>query len=519
MQKMPKQLSEVEFENRFVQAFPGDPSPVNRPRQVRGALYSLVDPTPVDRPRVVAWSDEAGRLLGVDRPPAEGPVAELLGGNRLLPGMKPFASCYGGHQFGGWAGQLGDGRALSLGEVAGWEVQLKGAGPTPYSRRGDGRAVLRSSVREFLCSEIMHFLDVPTTRALSLVSTGEEVVRDMFYDGRAAPEPGAICTRISPSFLRFGHFEMLAQREETKLLRDLADFVVQEYFPEFGPPGPKAVGLWFEELCRRTALLMVDWLRVGFVHGVMNTDNMSVLGITIDYGPYGWLDVYDPAFTPNTTDRGGRYAYGRQPRAALWNLERLAVALVPLVEATERLEKGLGTYLTTFAEEQRRMLLARLGLPGGDEPLLQELLALLQTTETDMTLFFRRLADVPLEARAEGDLLEPLQEAYYGQPDEAHRERLVVWLRQYASQAARQGVDPDTRRERMNRVNPRIIPRNYLVHQVIEQAERGDYQGLDIMLGAFRHPYDAGSPEDPFEHRRPEWARHAPGCSALSCSS
>jgi uncharacterized protein YdiU (UPF0061 family) len=252
--------------------------------------------------------------------------------------MRPYAARYGGHQFGVWAGQLGDGRAITLGELMPrpgerWELQLKGAGRTPYSRTADGRAVLRSSVREFLCSEAMHFLGVPTTRALSLVATGDIVVRDMFYDGNPMPEPGAVVCRVAPSFVRFGNFEIHASRGENELLQRLADYIITEHFKELGPPTPEVYKLWFEEVCRRTGVMIAHWMRVGFVHGVMNTDNMSILGLTIDYGPYGWLEGYDPAWTPNTTDLPGRrYAYGRQPDVAAWNLARLANALGPLIE-------------------------------------------------------------------------------------------------------------------------------------------------------------------------------------------
>lgn len=304
-------LCDLAFDDHVVRSLPADPSTVNRPRQVRDACYSVVEPTPVRAPRLLAWSDEMGNLLGISRPATvTSPAVEVLAGNRLLPGMRPFATCYGGHQFGQWAGQLGDGRAISLAEVVSrtgqrWELQLKGAGPTPYSRCADGRAVLRSSLREFLCSEAMHHLGIPTTRALSLVTTGEPVLRDMFYDGHPQDEPGAIVCRVAPSFVRLGNFELFASRSEVETLRRLADYVMATHFPELGLPSPASYAAWFAEVCRRTAILMAHWMRVGFVHGVMNTDNLSILGLTIDYGPYGWLEPYDPSWTPNTTDAGG----------------------------------------------------------------------------------------------------------------------------------------------------------------------------------------------------------------------
>src|SRR5687768_4683437 len=285
-------LCNTQFDNSFVRELPGDPITNNVPRAVHNACYTLVDPTPVRGPRLLAWADPVGEMLGISRPvsPVD-PAVDVLGGNRILPGMQPYAARYGGHQFGHWAGQLGDGRAITLGEVQSpdgisRELQLKGAGKTPYSRTADGRAVLRSSVREFLCSEAMHSLGVPTTRALSLVATGELVIRDMFYDGHPEAEPGAIVCRVSPSFLRFGNFEILAAQKEPELLRQLVDFVIGEHFPELvsSHRAPEVYAKWFEEVCRRTGLLIAHWMRVGFVHGVMNTDNMSILGLTIDYG-------------------------------------------------------------------------------------------------------------------------------------------------------------------------------------------------------------------------------------------
>ena len=323
--KISDSFSALRFDNAFVANLPADPVLANRPRQVQNACYTRVEPTPVSAPRVLAWSDETGELLGLARPAApDGLAAEVLGGNRLLPGMQPYAARYGGHQFGHWAGQLGDGRAITLGEVIApdgtrQELQLKGAGRTPYSRTADGRAVLRSSLREFACSEAMHHLGVPTTRALSLVGTGDQVIRDMFYDGNAGPEPGAVVCRVAPSFVRFGNFQILAAQGEHEALRQLADFVRANYFPGM------SIEETFREVCRRTGELMADWMRLGFVHGVMNTDNLAILGLTIDYGPYGWLEGYDLEWTPNTTDaEGRRYCYGNQPHIAQWNLTRLA---------------------------------------------------------------------------------------------------------------------------------------------------------------------------------------------------
>ena len=287
----------------------------------------------------------------------------MLAGNRVLPGMQPYAARYGGHQFGHWAGQLGDGRAITLGEIVAadgtrQELQLKGAGRTPYSRTADGRAVLRSSLREFMCSEAMHFLGVPTTRALSLVATGEPVIRDMFYDGHPAPEPGAVVCRVAPSFVRFGNFQIHAAHNETEPAAPARRLRRSRAFP-----GPRTYSALVQEICRRTALLIVDWMRLGFVHGVMNTDNMSILGVTIDYGPYGWLEGYDPQWTPNTTDAPTRrYAYGNQPQIAQWNLARFAEALLPLVGDKAPLEKG-SPLRRDLQQAWRSALAQKLGWP------------------------------------------------------------------------------------------------------------------------------------------------------------
>ncbi|MBA2497494.1 MAG: YdiU family protein, partial [Acidimicrobiia bacterium] len=321
----------MRFDNRFTAALPADPETANHVRQVHAAAYSRVTPTPVPAPAVLAWSPEVADLLRLDPAAATIPdTALVLGGNRVPAGADPFAACYGGHQFGSWAGQLGDGRAIALGEVIDRDgghqtLQLKGSGPTPYSRRADGRAVLRSSVREFLCSEAMHHLGIPTTRALSLVATGGQVVRDVMYDGHPRPEPGAVVCRVAPSFTRFGTFELPAARGDLDLLRALVAHTVATDFGHLvesgrDPLDTAVVGEWFAEVCDRTADVVVDWMRVGFVHGVLNTDNMSILGLTIDYGPYGWLEGFDPGWTPNTTDAATRrYCYGAQPQVAQWN--------------------------------------------------------------------------------------------------------------------------------------------------------------------------------------------------------
>ncbi|SCX56430.1 YdiU family protein [Nitrosospira sp. Nsp1] len=542
-------LCDVKFDDSFVRCLPGDPVTTNVSRAVRGASYTRVAPTAVRAPRLLAWAEPVGEMLGISPPGSPvGLAADVLGGNRILPGMQPYAARYGGHQFGHWAGQLGDGRAITLGEILRpdgrrFELQLKGAGRTPYSRTADGRAVLRSSVREFLCSEAMHYLGVPTTRALSLVATGESVVRDMFYDGNPQAEMGAIVCRVAPSFIRFGSFEILAAQDEPDLLKRLADYVIREHFPELSMPSssahsissavsaPSTYARWFEEICRRTGLMVAHWMRVGFVHGVMNTDNMSILGLTIDYGPYGWLEGFDFRWTPNTTDaQGRRYCFGDQAQIAQWNLIRLANALAPLIEDHAALERGLAVYGETFNNTWRGMLADKLGLASldhrDDDTLISELFDLLQQVETDMTLFFRALMEIPepgnVDHMDDRALAELFRRAFYDEQrafEPAQLGRLAGWLRRYIARLRLDGDSPDQRYQRMSRANPKYVLRNYLAQQAIEALERGDASVITRLMEVLKHPYDEQPEHDVLAGRRPEWARHKAGCSALSCSS
>lgn len=521
-------MRDLRFDNRFVRELPGDPEQGRHVRQVHGACYSRVEPTPVRAPTLLAWSPEVASLLGLDEADIRShEFAEVFGGNALVQGMEPYAACYGGHQFGNWAGQLGDGRAITLGETINpqgqrWELQLKGAGPTPYSRRADGRAVLRSSLREFLCSEAMHHLGVPTTRALSLVATGEQVVRDMFYDGHARPEPGAIVCRVAPSFIRFGNFEIFASRGEEALLGRLIDFTIARDFPSLGEPDPARRRVrWFDEVCRRTAVMIAHWMRVGFVHGVMNTDNMSILGLTIDYGPYGWIDDFDPDWTPNTTDAGGRrYRFGHQARIAHWNLWQLANAIYPAIGEAEPLERALAGYADAYEAAYRDMMRAKLGFAQWrgkeDDDVLDALHGLLKAGEVDMTIFFRRLADLDEDAPA----VEHFEAAFYDPARKASvAEALQAWLHAYAARLREEGVPTARRRDGMNAVNPLYVPRNYLAQQAIDAAEKGDLSELEALMQVLRKPYLEQPGCERFAARRPDWARNRAGCSMLSCSS
>ena len=529
-------LNSLQFDNRFTRLLPADPEPANFRRQVRNACFSRVLPTVVARPQLIGFSKEVADLLDLQIDPfADEQFAAVFGGNDVLPGMDPFAMCYGGHQFGNWAGQLGDGRAINLGEVVNrrgerWMLQLKGAGATPYSRTADGLAVLRSSLREFLCSEAMFHLGVPTTRALSLVLTGEQVVRDMFYDGHPQREPGAVVCRVAPSFTRFGNFQILATRGELDTLRLLVDHTIRTDFPHLGEPSAEVYTTWFAEVCRTTAEMIVHWMRVGFVHGVMNTDNMSILGQTIDYGPYGWLDNYDPDWTPNTTDASGRrYRFGNQPRIALWNLAQLANAIVSLFPTIEPLQAGVDLYSSTFNTGIRAMLLAKLGLSPGDvdadEALTGELLEVLSSAETDMTIFYRRLADVSCDASTTADsnagLPELLMDAWY-RPEQLttdYSAKVVDWLHRYCDRVRSDGIPDAVRRRKMNSINPRYVLRNYMAQLAIDKAGEGDYSLISELLELLRRPYDEQPDNEQLAAKRPDWARHRAGCSMLSCSS
>lgn len=400
-------LEDLELDNTFVRELPADPEPGNGLRQVFGALYSRVSPTPAaGEPKTVAYSNEVAALLDLDRAECERPeFALVMSGGAPLPGSEPYAQCYGGHQFGQWAGQLGDGRAITLGEVVNsrgerWELQLKGAGRTPYSRRADGRAVLRSSLREFVCSEAMASLGVPTTRALSLVSTGDLVPRDMFYNGDVKLEPGAVVCRVAPSFVRFGTFQLPVSRGgvEEGLVAVTADYIIRHHYPEIeaehtGSPF-KYLAL-LREVSLRTARLAAAWQAVGFVHGVLNTDNMSILGLTIDYGPFGFLDKFDPYWTPNLTDlqSGRRYCYRNQPEVCQWNLAQLGSSLLAAgLVGKEEAEGVMREYADELMSHYNARMAAKMGLPDYDKTLALELLKLMYDCEADFTNTFRALA-------------------------------------------------------------------------------------------------------------------------------
>ena len=530
-------LQKLQFTNRFVRQLPEDPDQRNVPRRVIGACYTRVRPKTMKNPQLVAYAKETATLLELSPEDCESdPFVQVFVGNQQLSGMEPYATCYGGHQFGHWAGQLGDGRAINLGEIINedgeyWTLQLKGAGPTPYSRNADGFAVLRSSVREFLCSEAMFHLGIPTTRALSLVLTGEHVLRDMFYDGNPQPELGAIVCRVAQSFTRFGHFQIFMSQQNKELLQKIVDFTIVNDFPHLPPPSQETYLQWFEEVCQRTATMIVHWMRVGFVHGVMNTDNMSILGQTIDYGPYGWLENYDPTWTPNITDANGRrYRFEHQPEIAYWNLAQLAHAISPLIDEEKHLQEILNQYPKNYQQQWLSMLGEKIGLresmEATDDQLLMELHQLLQLQETDMTIFYRTLSEISIEQEMESgksnrELVALFEEAYY-QPQQLNDQIIETtgdWLRKYYQRLQHDSQSIEERKKQMQSTNPKYVLRNYLAQEAIEKAENGDFSMIHELLEVLRHPYQEQSQREKYAQKRPEWARHKAGSSMLSCSS
>ncbi|CAJ49887.1 protein adenylyltransferase SelO [Bordetella avium] len=469
-------------------------------------FYTRLAAQPLGRPRLLHANAEAAALIGLD--PAElhtQAFLEVASGQRPLPGGDTLAAVYSGHQFGVWAGQLGDGRAHLLGEVRGpggsWELQLKGAGLTPYSRMGDGRAVLRSSVREYLASEAMHGLGIPTTRALALVVSDDPVMRE-------TRETAAIVTRMSPSFVRFGSFEHWSSRRDGERLRILADYVIDRFYPQCreanGEHGDVLALL--REVSQRTAHLMADWQSVGFCHGVMNTDNMSILGLTLDYGPFGFMDAFQLGHVCNHSDSEGRYAWNRQPSVALWNLYRLGGSLHGLVPDADALRGVLAEYETLFTQAFHARMGAKLGLSvwqSDDEALLDDLLRLMHDSRADFTLTFRALA------QAVRGQTQPFLDYFID------REAAQAWWSRLAARHACDGRAAAVRAEGMDRVNPLYVLRNHLAEQAIRAAQQGDASEIDRLLGLLRRPYDLQPGAEAYAALPPDWAA---GLS-VSCSS
>ncbi|HYP67464.1 MAG TPA: YdiU family protein [Thiobacillaceae bacterium] len=485
-------LDALQFDNRFARL----PEP----------MHTRLNPTPVPEPYLVSANPDGAALIGLD--PAEfgrREFVEAFAGNRPLAGADPLAALYSGHQFGHYVSQLGDGRAILLGEAinaegARWEIQIKGAGKTPYSRGGDGRAVLRSSIREYLCSEAMHGLGIPTTRALCVVGTDLPVYRE-------EDETGAVVTRLSPSFIRFGSFEVLFYRKQHDLLKTLADFTIEHYFPHLA--GQEDVyALWLKEVVERTARLMAQWQAVGFCHGVMNTDNMSILGLTLDYGPFGFMEAFDPGYICNHSDDAGRYAYDQQPDVGAWNCTCLAQALTPLMgvdAATSAIEGYPHAFTTHYVE----LMAAKLGLQPEQEvvDVLIRLLDLLAQDRSDYTLFFRNLCQFDM---ADGALNSALRDTFLD------RESFDAWAGDYAALLRRQGRNQAERQASMRAVNPKYVLRNYLAEMAIRKAaDEKDYSEVDRLLTLLRKPFDEQPEFVDYAKAPPDWASKI----EVSCSS
>lgn len=525
-------MSPFKINDRFLQELPADPERIQSRRQVKEACYSYATPRIPGNPILVHASKEAGALIGLSETDlASKDFLDIFSGTKKIDGTDPYAMCYGGHQFGHWAGQLGDGRAINIGEIEHdgqtWALQLKGSGETPYSRTADGLAVLRSSIREHLCSEAMYHLGVPTTRSLSLVETGDQVMRDMLYNGNAAYEKGAVVCRMAPAFIRFGNFEIFASRRDVESLRKLADFTIKHFYPTIKTGTADAYVEFLRAVSRRTLAMIMDWQRVGFVHGVMNTDNMSILGLTIDYGPYGWLEGYELGWTPNTTDRQNkRYQYGQQAQMAHWNIYQLANALYPLVEATEPLEAVLNEFRENYAVAYPAMMRKKLGLEKvfkEDWNLIQQLEETLQLTETDMTIFFRLLGKFSIVNFNEFPdyFLQLIQPAFYAIDEltPTIQEKWNDWAKQYANRLTRETTTETARHAAMNATNPKYVLRNYMAQLAIDDANQGNYALIEELYQLLKQPYAEQPESEKWFSKRPEWARHKVGCSMLSCSS
>ena len=518
----------LNISDTFNKELPSDPNIENTRRQVFEATHSYINPTKPSNPKLIHASKEMTKAIGLDEKEiSSNDFLATFSGAKIHPKTKPYAMAYAGHQFGNWAGQLGDGRAINLFEVENvnkrWAIQLKGAGETPYSRQGDGLAVLRSSIREYLCSEAMFHLGVPTTRALSLMLSGDDVLRDMLYDGNADYEKGAIVSRVSPTFIRFGNFELFAARKDVKNLKKLADYTIKHFYPGIGKLSNETYIKFFEEVSKRTLEMIIHWQRVGFVHGVMNTDNMSILGLTIDYGPYGWLEGFDFGWTPNTTDKQNkRYRFGNQPNIGLWNLLQLANSLFPLVEDPEPFETILNAYQKDFEAKSLEMMRSKLGLEidvDHDVKLMSDLEDCLLLSETDMTIFFRLLSNYKKDDVDEG--IEVIHKSFY-KPEDIKGEVLEqwkVWFTLYDKRLYKEQLSCKERQDKMNTVNPKYVLRNYMAQLAIDDADKGDYILVNELFVLLKSPYKEQPKNEKWFVKRPDWARHKVGCSMLSCSS
>ncbi|MBC7860910.1 MAG: YdiU family protein [Burkholderiaceae bacterium] len=471
------------------------------------AFFTRLMPTPLPAPYLVAASAPAAALIGLDVADLAQPdFIEALSGNLVPANSTPLAAVYSGHQFGVWAGQLGDGRAILLGDIATpqgpIELQLKGSGLTPYSRMGDGRAVLRSSIREFLCSEAMAALGIPSSRALAVVGSDQGVRRETM-------ETAAVVTRMAPSFVRFGSFEHWYYRDQHDALKTLADYVIERFYPALrDAPNPYAAML--KEVTRRTAQLMAQWQAVGFMHGVMNTDNMSILGLTLDYGPFGFMEAFNPQHICNHTDQQGRYSYAMQPEVGQWNCYALGQALLPLIGEVEAVQQALQVYRGAFAGKFDELLHQKLGLTtkqDGDRALFDAMFALMQANRVDFTQFFRRLGDLPRDPGLPGG--EALRDQFID------RAGFDAWALQYRQRLRQENSLDSARRAAMHAVNPKYVLRNYMAQVAIEKAQTKDFSEVARLLAVLARPFDEQPENERYAALPPDWASGL----EVSCSS
>lgn len=468
-----------------------------------GSEFStLQQPTPLPEPYLIATSPTSLELLGISQEQSHSPeFVELFTGNRLPVECHPRAAVYSGHQFGQWAGQLGDGRAILLGELAGNEVQLKGSGLTPYSRMGDGRAVLRSSIREFLCSEAMVGLGIPTTRALCITGSPMMIMREV-------PESTAVVTRLAPSFIRFGSFEHWYYGRDIESLKKLTDFVIQHYYPELSAASNPYAAL-LKEVTRRTAQLMAQWQTTGFMHGVMNSDNMSILGLTLDYGPFGFMEAFNPRHICNHSDDLGRYSYANQPQIGLWNCHALAQALLPLIGSVDATRAALAIYQDHYQSTLAALWHAKLGLTterDEDDTLIESMLAMMETNRLDFTVFFRRLSDITVSDDSMDHEISDLC---------IDRHAFDEWIKQYRVRLINEHSSDSARHASMKAVNPKYILRNYLAQQAIEAAQRHDFSKIETLRQILARPFDEQPEHDIYAALPPDWANEL----SVSCSS
>lgn len=503
-----RSLSDLQFGNQFA--------------QLGEEFFARVPPTPISAPYLVAHSPTLfSELKFADELSQDASFLNIFSGNQLANGSQSLAAVYSGHQFGVWAGQLGDGRALLLGDLddlegsGKQEFQLKGAGKTPFSRMGDGRAVLRSSIREFLCSEAMAGLSIPTTRALCVIGSEQRTLREQV-------EKTAVVTRVAPSFIRFGTFEHMYYQGKAEQLRELADFLLHQYYPELKEETQPYAAL-LRHICERTAKLIAHWQSVGFMHGVMNTDNMSALGLTLDYGPFGFMDGYDPQHICNHSDTSGRYRYELQPQIGQWNCHALAQAMLPLIGDVETTQEALSTYVPTYEAHYQDLMLAKLGLVSADATMREQDIALLENylelmarNRSDYTLSFRRLSQITSSRNTDVDGLE----AQYQQERTLldlflDREGVQAWLQDYRTRLQTQAGEEVRRQQAMNQVNPKFILRNHLAQQAIEKAEQHDFSEVRKLLDILTHPFDEQEENAHYAQEAPEWAKQL----SVSCSS